>query len=102
MYARLVLPRPGRPDEQDVVERLVARLRRLQRDRELVLDPRLPDEVAEPPRAQRLLELFLLGHDGRREKLGAHYAAFSASRTRSSGGSSGFVRARAISASPTE
>ena len=43
-----------------------------------------------------LLEVFFLGHDGRREELGAHYAAFSASRTRSSGDSSGSTRASAM------
>ena len=47
------LAEPGRADEKDVVERLVARLRRRQRDRELLLDALLPDEVVEPARAER-------------------------------------------------
>ena len=41
-----------RPDEENVVERLVALLRGLERNRELVLDPLLPDELTEPPRPQ--------------------------------------------------
>ena len=52
MCARLVLPRPGGPDEEDVVERLAARLRRVERDRELLLDARLADELVEPARAE--------------------------------------------------
>ena len=97
--ARLAEPR--RPDEQDVVERLLARPSGLQRDVELLLDPLLPDELVELPRAQRALELVLLGtHRGCQELLG--HAAFSACRTRSSGGSSGSVPASARSASIAE
>ncbi len=69
MYARLVLPRPGGPDEQDVVERLLASLGRVERDRELFLDPLLADELRQPARTQRLLEVFLFGDDGRCEEL---------------------------------
>ena len=41
------LAEPRRADEQDVVERLAARLGRLERDRELLLDALLADEVGE-------------------------------------------------------
>ena len=40
-----------RPDEEDVVERLAAGLRGVERDPELLLDPLLPDELVEPARA---------------------------------------------------
>ena len=84
-----------------MVERLVARLRRVERDAELLLDPLLADEVVEPARPQRALDLLVLGvQHGRRElsvtgQLALRVAraprqpARSASRTRSSGGSSG-------------
>ena len=42
------LAEPGRADQQHVVERLAARARRLERDRELLLDPLLADELVEP------------------------------------------------------
>ena len=57
--ARLAEPR--RADEQDVVERLAAALRRLEGDRELLLDALLPDEVVQAARAERALELVLFG-----------------------------------------
>ena len=91
-----------RADEEDVVERLAAGLGRLQRDRELLLDPLLPDEVVEAARPQRAVELVLVGLDRGRQELGAHAALLSASRTRSSGGSSGSTAASACSASTTE
>ena len=87
--ARLAEPR--RPDEQDVVERLLAGLRRLERDVELLLDPLLADELVERARAERALDLVVLGLQRRREELLGH-AAFSACRTRSSGGSLGIGR----------
>ena len=55
------LAEPGRADEEHVVERLAARLRRVERDPELLLDPLLADEVVEPARPQRALELLVLG-----------------------------------------
>ena len=58
-----------RPDEENVVERLAARLRRLQRDVELLLDPLLADEVVESPRTQRLLDLFVAFAQRGREEL---------------------------------
>ena len=45
MWASEVLPRPGRPGEQHVVERLVALAGRLDEDRQLVGDLLLVDEV---------------------------------------------------------
>ena len=97
--ARLAQPR--RTHEQHVVERLTAGARRLERDRQLFLDPRLADEVVEPPRSQGALDLVVLGtHSGCEELL--RHAALSACRTRSSGASSGSVPARARSASATE
>src|SRR5204862_3297648 len=66
------LPEARRPDEQDVVERLVARLRGGQGNCELILDARLPDELGQAAWTERLLELLLLGGDRRRQELGAH------------------------------
>ena len=53
------LTEPRRPGEQDVVERLPTCLRRFEGNRELFLDPLLPDEVGQVARAQRPLELLL-------------------------------------------
>ena len=50
-----------RPGEQHVVERLAASLGGVERDPELLLDPLLADEVVEPARAQRALDLLVLG-----------------------------------------
>src|SRR6266550_8486531 len=66
------LPETRRPDEQDVVERLVARLRGGQGNCELILDARLPDELGQAAWTERLVELLLLGGDRRRQELGAH------------------------------
>ena len=95
------LPEPRRPDEQDVVERLLPRLRRLERDRQLLLEALLADELVQVARAERALDLIVLSLQDGREELLAH-AACSARLTRSSGGSSGSVSASACSASATE
>ena len=58
--ASVVLPRPGRAGEQDVVERVAARDGGLDRDRELLLQRRLADEVLEAARPQRAVELELV------------------------------------------
>ena len=90
-----------RPGEQHVVERLAARLRGVERDLELLLDALLPDELVEPARAERLLDLLLvLVQDGRDER--AHAALRNACRTRSSGGGAASVSASARSASASE
>ena len=77
---------PGGPGEQHVVERLAAGARRLDEDRELVLDRALADEVLERARAQRAVEL-LVGPTPRRSGAARrpvcgcrsrHRAAFSA------------------------
>ena len=53
------LAQAGRPGEQDVVERLAARGGGRDRDRELLLQRLLADELVEPLRAQRAVELVL-------------------------------------------
>ena len=77
------LAEPGRPGEQDVVERLAARLRRVERDLQLLLDPLLPDEVGERARPQRPLDLLLGVAEHRRQEL-RHAAFLSTRRTCSS------------------
>src|SRR5207249_217836 len=64
------LSEPGRSREQHVVERLAARTRRLECDRELLLDALLADEVGERARAERPLELLLGVGEHRRQELG--------------------------------
>ena len=83
------LAEPGRAREQDVVERLAARLRRVERDRELLLDALLADEVGERLRAERALELLLAAvvGGGREDARRGHAACRSAARTCSSTGS---------------
>ena len=61
MCASEVLPRPGRPGEQNVVERLSPPARRLDEEAELVLDLVLADELLEPRRPQRAVELLFRG-----------------------------------------
>src|SRR4051812_8929406 len=53
------LAQPGRAGEQQVIERVAARARRLDGDRELLLEAILADELLKPPRAQRDVELVL-------------------------------------------
>ena len=84
-----------------MIQRLRPRTRCLERDVELLLDPVLSDEIVEVSGPQRALELVLLGPESRSEELLGH-AAFSAWRTRSSGGASGSVPASARSASTAE
>ncbi len=95
------LAEPGRPDEQDVVERLAPRLGGCESDRELFLDGFLADELVQPARPKRALELLLLRAENVRGD-GAHAACLRASRTRSSAGRSGSTPASACSASTTE
>ncbi len=63
MWASEVLPSPGGPGEQHVVERLAAALGGLDEDRQLRGDLLLVDEVAQGRRAQRAVEV-LVGHVG--------------------------------------
>src|SRR5262249_33760620 len=51
------LAEPRRPGEQQMVERIAARPGSVERDRELLLDALLADEVVERRRPQRALEL---------------------------------------------
>ena len=59
------LAEPGRADEQHVVERLVARPRRLDEDREIGARLLLADELGKPLRAQRALGRVLVAALGR-------------------------------------
>jgi len=95
------LTEAGRPCEQDVVERLPARLRRGQGDLELLLHALLADELVEPARAQADVELLLVRLEHRRDER-AHAALRRACRTRSSGVAEASVAASARSASAIE
>ncbi len=50
------LPQPGRPKQQHMVQSLPTRLRRLQRNRQLLLRLRLPDKLIQPRRPQLQLK----------------------------------------------
>ena len=54
-YASVVLPRPGRTVQQDVIERLAALARGRDRHVEVLFDPSLPDVVGQRARAQARL-----------------------------------------------
>ena len=56
------LAEAGRPGQQQVVERIAARGRGLDRHGQLLAQRLLADEVLQPPRAQRAVEL-VLGHE---------------------------------------
>jgi hypothetical protein len=91
------LAEPGRADQQQVVERLAARPRRLEGDRELLLDPFLADELVQRAWAERPLELVVLGAHRGREELrlcsAAHAAAaFPAFGPANSDGAAGKAR----------
>ncbi len=96
------LAEPGRPGEQHVVERLLPLLGGVERDPQLLLDALLPDELLEPARPERPLDLLVLRAQRGREELTQAAAPRSAIRTRSSAGSSGSTSASARSASTTE
>ena len=95
------LPQSRRSGEQQMVERLAARLRCGERDLELLLDALLPDEVGERPWPQRPLDLLLCVAEDGREEL-AHAAIRSAARTCSSIGSEGSTSERTRSASSSD
>ena len=120
------LAEAGRAHQQYVIESLVPCLRCRERDVELLLQPLLPDELVESSRPERAVEVVLLLAENRRQELWfrsgagqagtsahgrlrrayagrlgfAHAAFFSATRTRSSAGSSRSTPASACSASP--
>src|SRR5207302_15636 len=96
------LAEPGRAGEEEMVERLAARFRRLERDRELLLHALLADEVGQVARTERALELVFLVLEDRREKLAGHAARRSTARTCSSTDSSWSTSASARSASSSD
>ena len=70
------LAQAGRPGQEHVVERLAARDRRLHRDRELLADAVLADELLERARAQRAVEVVLaVEHAGRLDARAARSSA---------------------------
>ena len=56
MVASVVLPRPGRPEEQHMIQRFAAALCRFERDGQLLLRLGLADELRQPARPQLQLE----------------------------------------------
>ena len=103
------MPSPGGPTRRTWSSASPRAFAAVERDRELLLDPLLADELVEPARAEALLELVLLVV--RRQNgavvdgtawLALMPAFFNASRTRSSGGRSGSTSASARSASSSE
>ena len=66
------LAEPRRPREENVVERLVAPLGGVERDAEVLLDALLADEVVEPARPQRALDLLVRGVQHRGGEALAH------------------------------
>ena len=58
--ASVVFPSPGGPASEHVVERLFPLLGGVERDPQLLLDALLPDEVLEPARPERPLDLLVL------------------------------------------
>jgi hypothetical protein len=70
------LAQPRRAGEQHVVERLAARRRRLDRDRELLAQAVLADELPKRAGAHRAIELVLaVEHPGRLQALHRHVRA---------------------------
>ena len=69
--ASVVLPRPGGPTSRTWSSASPARLRRGEGDRQLLLDRLLADELVQPARPERALELLLLGAEHLRGD-GAH------------------------------
>ena len=61
MWARVVLPRPGRPVEQDVVQRLAAGAGGLDQDAQILAQPVLADHLAQGPGPQRGINHDFLG-----------------------------------------
>ena len=75
MPASVVLPSPGGPAKQQVIDRLAAAARRLEHDREVFLELALADEFGEGARSQSGLDHLLdVGGDARLEELIPHGA----------------------------
>ena len=82
--ASVVLPSPGGPEEERVVERLAPRERGIDGDAQVVLHLLLADELVEPLRAQRQLDDGFVGQHFGRGDLGArHTPNISRSRRKS-------------------
>ena len=60
MCASVVLPKPGRAEQQHVIERLLAPARGLDEDAELLANFFLADVLVERSRPQRALQRFFL------------------------------------------
>ena len=60
IWASVVLPEPGRPAEQEMVDRVAALARAFEEHLQLLLHPVLPHELVEGARAQRDVELAVL------------------------------------------
>ena len=95
-----------RAGEEHVLARLAAGLGGLQKDRELLLQLRLADELVQAMRAQRAVELLLAGGDQcvgqAMGGVDAHTRPASAARTRSEVGSSASTLRSESSASATD
>ncbi len=72
MWARVVLPSPGGPKIEHMIEALAAIAGRAHEDAEVGHEPRLADELVESTRSQRLLEAFLAGPSVGGEDLARH------------------------------
>ena len=72
--ASVVLPRPGGPTSRTWSSASPRAFAAVERDRELLLDALLADEVGEPARAERALERLLLGREDRGGSRAAHAA----------------------------
>ena len=66
MLASVVLPRPGRTENQHVIERLAAHARGLDEDVHLSLDVRLPDVVGEALRPHGAIHHLIVAPGGAR------------------------------------
>src|SRR4029079_2198279 len=81
------LAEPGRPGEQDVVERLAAAGGGLDRDGQLLADAARADELVQRPRPQRAVQVVVAVECARRVdpgRLGHPWAALSALASSSS------------------
>ena len=75
------LAQAGRPEEEDVVERLLPALGRVDGDLERGLEPGLADELVQPGRPERRLGAALVGQRGRRGDLEPAQSALAFQRT---------------------
>ena len=64
MCANVVLPSPGGPEDQDVIQRFAAHAGRLDEDVHLRFDIRLPDVVGKGFRTHRPIDEFIVAAAG--------------------------------------